>query len=54
MDLEIVRMCVQHLLYYKVVSLIDIFQFSNVYAPMQNITRLAFDRDLQQKCLQYV
>lgn len=48
MDLEIVRLCIQHLIYYKVVALIDIFQYSNMYAANKIITKLAFDRGLQQ------
>lgn len=53
MDLEIVRLCIQHLLYYKVVALIDIFQYSNIYSANKTITKLAFDKGLQQRCLQY-
>ena len=44
MDLEIVRMCIQHLLFYKVISLIDLFQYTNVYAATDEITKLAYDQ----------
>ena len=30
-DLAIVKMVIQHLVYFKVVQLTDLFQFSNVY-----------------------
>ena len=42
------------MLYYKIIALIDIFQYSNVYGPMPSITSIVFDRDLQRRCLDYV
>ena len=54
MDIEIVKMCIQHLVHYKIVSLIDIFQFNNVYAATPQITSLAQDRVMQEKCIDYV
>jgi len=47
MDIEIVKVCIQHLIFYQIVELIDIFQFSNIYAATENITSIAFDETLQ-------
>ena len=47
-------MSLQHMLYYKIIALIDIFQYSNVYGPMPSITSIVVDRDLQKRCLEYV
>lgn len=40
--------------YYGVVSMIHIFQYSNVYATTPKIRRLAEDRRLQDECVRYV
>ncbi|KAJ1909909.1 Nitrogen permease regulator 2, partial [Tieghemiomyces parasiticus] len=36
-DLELVRSCVQHLLYYECVAVVDILKFTNVYCPLPDI-----------------
>ena len=54
MDLEIVRVTLSHMIFFKVISLIDLFQFSNIYSATENITQIAFDKDLQARCLKYV
>jgi hypothetical protein len=46
MDLEIVRVTLSHMIFFKVISLIDLFQFSNIYSATENITQIAFDKDL--------
>lgn len=40
--------------YYGVVSLIPIFQYSNVYAGTSKLRKLAEDPKLQKECLDYV
>lgn len=33
----VTKQCIQHLMHYKCIELIDIFQFSNIYAPTNRI-----------------
>lgn len=40
--------------YYGVVSLLPIFQYSNVYAATPKLRLLAENKDLQQRCIKYV
>lgn len=40
--------------YYRVVSLIPIFQYSNVYTPTPKIKQLTTNVKLQEECLKYV
>lgn len=40
--------------YYGVVSLIPIFQYSNVYAGTPQLRQLADDKKLQKECIEYV
>lgn len=40
--------------YYGVVSLLPIFQYSNVYAATPNLRMLAENKVLQQRCIKYV
>ncbi|XP_069684143.1 GATOR1 complex protein NPRL2-like [Periplaneta americana] len=51
---NLVKSCVQNLVYYGVVSLIPIFQYSNVYAATPKLRMLAEDKELQQRCIKYV
>ncbi|KAL0272236.1 UNVERIFIED_CONTAM: hypothetical protein PYX00_005292 [Menopon gallinae] len=51
---NLVKSCVQNLVYYGVVSLIPIFQYSNVYAGTAQLRKLAEDPKLQKECLDYV
>lgn len=53
-DVHLVRKCIQHLLLYGCVRLIDIFQSTNVYAVTQRIHNLYVDADLQAECLQHL
>ncbi|GLH15915.1 GATOR complex protein NPRL2, partial [Gryllus bimaculatus] len=51
---NLVKACVQNLVYYGVVSLIPIFQYSNVYATTPKLRFLASNRRFQEDCLEYV
>lgn len=53
-DVALVRRCVQHLVSHKCVMLLDIFQFSNVYAVTPRIAVLAHDAEMQHECIRYV
>lgn len=53
-DISLVRMCIQDMVQCKVVKLISIFQYSNVYIPTPEINQLMHDKKLQEECLKYV
>ncbi|CDW77344.1 nitrogen permease regulator 2-like protein [Stylonychia lemnae] len=53
-DMEIVIQCIQTLIFYEIVALIDIFQYSNIYAPYKEVVSLAFDGQLYSSCVSYV
>ncbi|XP_068713693.1 GATOR1 complex protein NPRL2-like isoform X1 [Montipora foliosa] len=53
-DISLVRKCIQDMIQCKVVKLISIFQYSNVYIPTPEINQLMHDKKLQEECLQYV
>ncbi|CAH0382392.1 unnamed protein product [Bemisia tabaci] len=48
---NLVKSCLQNLLYYGVVSLIPIFQYSNMYAATPKIRKLSTERSLQESCV---
>ncbi|XP_046985009.1 GATOR complex protein NPRL2 isoform X1 [Schistocerca americana] len=51
---SLVKACIQNLLYYKAVSLLPIFLYSNVYTPTPKVRLLATDAALQEECIKYV
>lgn len=53
-SVDLVRKCVQHLVYYQAVTLIDIFQYSNMYAATSNIRTLAANPTMQNHCLKVI
>ncbi|XP_060522937.1 GATOR1 complex protein NPRL2 isoform X1 [Cylas formicarius] len=53
-DTNIVKACVQNLLYYDVVALIPVFMYGNVYCATSKLKFLAQDSELQFRCLHYV
>jgi len=53
-DLPLVEKCLRQLLYYKCITMIDIFQYSNVYTPTERISELYRNKDFQEACVQYV
>ncbi|KAI1319016.1 Nitrogen permease regulator 2 [Mortierella claussenii] len=48
------RMCMQHLLYYGCIIMVDLFQFKNIYAVKLEMMRLTEDVALQHECVSYV
>ncbi|KAG0326903.1 Nitrogen permease regulator 2 [Dissophora globulifera] len=48
------RMCMQHLLYYGCIIMVDLFQFKNIYAVKLEMMRLTEDLALQHECVSYV
>lgn len=53
-DYSLTSQCIQHLIYYKSVSIIDIFQFSNCYAPTSEIGTFLWNGEMAQECQRYV
>ncbi|CAO1619635.1 unnamed protein product [Sympodiomycopsis kandeliae] len=53
-DLELTRQCMEHLLYYGCVIMVDIFQFFNIYTLKPSIARMAEDVTIQLECGPYV
>ncbi|CAB3382742.1 Hypothetical predicted protein [Cloeon dipterum] len=51
---NLVKACVQNLVYYGVVQLIPIFQYSNVYCTTPALQKLSDDAHSQEECLKYV
>lgn len=51
---NLVKACVQNLVYYGVVALIPIFQYCNVYTATPKLKLLAGNKNLQQRCIEYV
>jgi len=53
-EISLVKACIQNMVYYGVVTLIPIFQYTNVYTVTPNIRHLAENKSLQEDCLKYV
>jgi len=53
-DLELVKSCIQSLIEYHCVSIIDIFQYSSSYAVTHRIRELYHNKDLRNECLEYI
>ena len=54
MEANIVRTCLQSLLYYDAVRLISVFQYSNEYVATPDVNRLLTDCKLREDCLSYI
>ncbi|KAI5966575.1 NPR2 [Candida pseudojiufengensis] len=51
----LVKQCIQHLMHYKCIELVDIFQFNNIYAPTNHIGDfLKNDGKMAEQCQAYV
>lgn len=53
-DVQLVKTLIENLLYFKLVKIIPIFQYSNVYMVTPGIQKLYKSKELQQKCLEVV
>ncbi|KYR01985.1 NPR2 family protein [Tieghemostelium lacteum] len=53
-DINLVTSCIQHLVYYGIVKMVDIFQYSNIYNPTPLIRKLASNFDMQKECQRYI
>ncbi|OJT07836.1 Nitrogen permease regulator 2 -like protein [Trametes pubescens] len=53
-DLNLTRLAISHLLYYQVIMLMDIFQYSNMYTLRKSIQWLAGEEHIIKECGPYV
>ncbi|AET38538.1 nitrogen permease regulating protein NPR2 Ecym_3021 [Eremothecium cymbalariae DBVPG len=53
-DVGLVMECVKHLIYYDCVVLVDMFQFSNIYAPTSQLSEFLTDPSIARECQLYV
>ncbi|XP_060079180.1 GATOR complex protein NPRL2-like [Ylistrum balloti] len=51
---NLVKVCLQNLLHYKIIKIISIFQYSNMYTVTPQIPKLVEDRLLQEECVRFV
>ncbi|PPQ77501.1 hypothetical protein CVT25_011298 [Psilocybe cyanescens] len=53
-DLSLTRQAISHLLYYQVIMMIDIFQYSNMYTLKKTVQWLADEAHVKEECGPYV
>lgn len=53
-EVSLVKACIQNMIYYGIVKLIPIFQYSNSYLPTQRLVELYENEELQDECIQSV
>ncbi|EPQ32193.1 uncharacterized protein PFL1_00390 [Pseudozyma flocculosa PF-1] len=53
-ELGLARSCIEHLLYYGCIIVIDIFQYFNMYTVRPAIARMADDETMGRECATYV
>ncbi|KAG7691406.1 hypothetical protein KL930_005294 [Ogataea haglerorum] len=53
-DYELTKQCIQHLIHFRSVAVLDVFQFSNCYAPTSEICNFLRDPMMASECQGYV
>lgn len=53
-DYSLTKQCIQHLMHYQCIILVDIFQFSNIYAPTNRIGEFLRAKGMAEDCQAYV
>lgn len=53
-DYDLVRKCIQHLMHYGCIIIVDLFQFSNMYAPTSDVSDLIRDPTMMKECQAYI
>lgn len=53
-NFHLVKKCIQHLMHYGCIIIIDIFQFSNIYAPTPNLITLLKSPEMMKECQSYI
>jgi hypothetical protein len=54
MDLDIVRTSVRQLVFFHICDLVDLFSFTNMYAPTKRLDVLARDPRMKRECMEYI
>jgi len=52
--MAMVKRCMRQLMYFHCIKLMDIFQYSNIYACTPRIRELAENEELQKSCLRFI
>lgn len=53
-EVSLVKACIQNMIYYGIVKLIPIFQYSNCYLPTQSLVSLFKNEDIMNECIKAV
>jgi len=53
-EIGLVKQCVENMVYHGVVTIVPLFQYSNVYRVTPEIQKLAESKQLQEECIKYV
>lgn len=53
-DYLLTKQCIQHLMHYKCINIVDIFQFSNIYAPTNKIGNFLKLNGMAEECQSYI
>lgn len=53
-DYLLTKQCIQHLMHYQCIILVDIFQFSNIYAPTNHIGNFLKTNGMAEECQAYI
>ncbi|CAN6608550.1 nitrogen permease regulator 2 [Trichomonascus vanleenenianus] len=53
-DYKLTCQCIQHLIHYRCIIVVDLFQFSNIYAPTADISLFLTDPMMFRECQAYV
>ncbi|SGZ53514.1 CIC11C00000001784 [Sungouiella intermedia] len=53
-DYLLTKNCIQHLMHYQCIAMMDIFQFNNIYAPTNNIGNFLKTNGMAEECQAYI
>ncbi|OBA19793.1 NPR2-domain-containing protein [Metschnikowia bicuspidata var. bicuspidata NRRL YB-4993] len=53
-DYLLTKQCIQHLMHYQCIILVDVFQFSNIYAPTNHIGNFLKTNGMAEECQAYI
>lgn len=53
-DYMLTKNCIQHLMHYQCISMVDIFQFNNIYAPTSDIGNFLKTAGMAEECQAYI
>lgn len=53
-DYMLTKNCIQHLMHYQCISMVDIFQFNNIYAPTSDIGDFLKSAGMAEECQAYI